>query len=175
MEPRVHSTPAGMAASSFVWVAYLDSPAVSIHLGGTVLTYWDVAEAAVIKHLGKRAAEEIGAGAISLSGPVTADSEEDARAALTGCSKRLVGKISSPSDVYEAWFLLEINTSAGGRAFRCQCDNQGAATFLVYLRCTTARARVHFDDESPRATCSAGKLCVRFLFLIRLRRIPPQR
>lgn len=109
-----------MAASSFVWVAYLDSPAVSVHLGGTILTYWDVAKAAASEHLGKRAAEEIGAGAISLRGPVTAGLEEDARAALAGCSKKLVGKIDSPADVYEAWFLLEINTSAGGRAFRCR-------------------------------------------------------
>lgn len=101
-----------MAASSFIRVAYLDNPVVTVHFSGTILTYWDVAEAAAFKHLGKRAAEDIGAGAISLRGPFTARSEKDARAALRGCD---VLKLSDNvcAAVYEAWLLFEITLPGG--------------------------------------------------------------
>lgn len=106
-----------MAASSFVRVAFRDNPAVSVHLDGKILTYWDVAKAAANEHLGKTAAADVGAGAVALRGPVTTGSEDEARALLAGCDKKkLSDKVGSPFEVhlYEAWFLLEIS-SAGWR------------------------------------------------------------
>jgi hypothetical protein len=103
-----------MAAASFVRVTFLANPAVSIHLDGKLVTYWDVAKAATVEHIGKSAAEDIGAGAISLRGPATG-SEGEARSTLAGCDKvTLSGKVGA--SVYEAWFLLEISNSAGGHA-----------------------------------------------------------
>ena len=105
-----------MAAANIVLVAFRDNPAVSIRLDEKIVTYWEVAKAAIIEHLGKGAAEDIGAGAISLRGPATG-SESEARTTLAGCDKvTLSGKVGASA--YEAWFLLEIKGTAGGHALR---------------------------------------------------------
>jgi hypothetical protein len=102
------------AASDFATVVYL-SGVVTIRFDATILTNWDIARVATILHLGRRRAEDIPAVALSLRGPVTADSIAAATSALAALDKtELAMKVDTV--VPRPWFLLEIDLAPGGSA-----------------------------------------------------------
>ena len=86
----------------------------SIDLYGKIRTYSDIAKAAAIDHLGKSAAAEIPAGALSLRGPVafTDDMTDSVFVALRGMGTVSLGQVIDPKRVTGgAWFLLEIDSA----------------------------------------------------------------
>lgn len=97
-------------AVDFVRVVYCSS-SVNIDLDGRIRTYSDIAEAAAAKHLGRSAAAEVPASALSLRGPVAVASKDLALAALTsvGGGVELSDEIDCVLVTSGAWFLLTID------------------------------------------------------------------
>ena len=98
-------------ATSYVRVVFnLNQAVAEIPLDGKVHTYAGLAEAAAIKHLGKSAAAEVPASALSLRGPVSAASKAEAVFALQALTDDV--ELSDPIAVSSgAWFLLTIHTA----------------------------------------------------------------
>jgi len=89
---------------------------VSIDLDRKTRTFSDIAEAAAIKHLGKSAAAEVPAVALSLRGPVayTDDLTDAVLAALREMDTVSLGRVIDPARATGgAWFLLEIDSARG--------------------------------------------------------------
>jgi len=108
-------------ATSYVRVIFNSSEhaVAEIPLDGKVHTYAGLAETAAIKHLGKGAAAEVPAGALSLRGPVTACSKADALSTLSALTDD-----AEPSDLIAvscgSWFLLTIRTTLPPGKFKRQ-------------------------------------------------------
>jgi hypothetical protein len=108
-------------AVDYVRVVYR-AVSACIDLDGKIRTYSDIAEAAAVKHVGKKLAEDIPMGALALHGPVafTEDLSEAVLASLRGLGKLSFGRVIDRTLMKNgAWFLLEIGHSSSGWKTLC--------------------------------------------------------
>ena len=97
-------------ATDYARVVYRGT-SVNVDIDGKIRTFSDIAKVAAIEHLGKSAAAEVPAGALSLRGPVayTEDLNGDVLVSLRGLDTLSLGRVIDRARVPGgAWFLLEI-------------------------------------------------------------------
>lgn len=101
-------------AVGFVRVLYRNV-STDIFLDGAIRTYSGIAEAAAVKHLGRSAAAEVPACALSLRGPVESASKVSALAALALAENIDLSVLIDRALTDGTWVLLEIASSGESR------------------------------------------------------------
>lgn len=78
-------------------------------------SYWHIAETAAIKHLGKTLLDaRLGAGALSLRGPISSGTRAAALTALSRLGDTDLTTMVNPA-LRDKWFLLGLDLSISGR------------------------------------------------------------
>ena len=120
-------------AVDFVRVLYRNV-STDIFLDGAIRTYSGVAEAAAVKHLGRRGAAEVPTCALSLRGPVESASKISALAALALVEDIELSALIDRARVTDgAWFLLEIESSGESRRMYAMHTNRSCNVTVSHV------------------------------------------
>ena len=155
-------------AADYVRVVY-GKVSASIDFDRKMRTFSDIAKAAAVEHLGKSAAAEVPAGALSLRGPVafTDDLTDAVLAALREIGTVSLGRVIDPTRFTSgAWFLLEIDSTRGVSGMLeanrvCACPNLVLCHFLSTLL-SAALSELREGGGAAEASASGEATRVKF-------------